>query len=396
MNKTRLDQMLRWDAVLAVLILAAALIFARLPEVSAEMGIAPWSAPEVVAKQLPDAVRPALAFTSDGGAHAVWQTDSSIFYASQSASGGAWSEPIRLVTGLGPVIKATSDGDLHVLFANHFMGNYDIFHIYRRNGVWSLPINVSRTSGYSGLPTLDVGPDGKLYAAWMDNTPNYWTTYFGVWDGEFWSSVPVPSSRGQAPAIDVAPDGTVYLAWQDRIINPETGKGVFDVLLTQMSNGNWNLPVNMSDNAQIESIGPDLTTTADGQVHLTWVDDNRYVRYAYGKAGLWSYPQTVALAPATARGPRIVSENGFILHLAWDEGNVVRAAVSPAGRTTWPDAQLVAQQIGNMREVTLAVIPNRGIGIGWVQLAGPNNAGVFESWRGPAVAPRLWLPVSFR
>jgi hypothetical protein len=299
---------------------------------------------------------------------------------------------------MGPVMKVTKAGKLHVLYTNQFMGNFEVYHIYWNGIEWSLPVNVSRTTGYSALPVLTIGEDDSLHAAWMDNTPGYWTTYYGAWDGVFWSSAPVPSARGQAPAIAAAPDGTLYLAWQDRLINRETGKGVYEILASQMLNNQvWSLPINISDNAGIESIGPDVTTSRDNRAHITWVDDNRYVEYSYGAGGAWSMPMTAALAPTLAQGPRILAEHGSLLHLAWDESTRVMATTAMAGTAKWPAAELVTTASASLREVALATMPSRGVGISWVQQEpDPQKVSVYQSWRGPAFLPRMWMPMSFR
>ena len=180
----------------------------------------PWSAPFAIATGLPDAARPALAYTPDGQAHAMWESRARSMPCAIRAPPGQGA--IRVAAGLSPSLALDSKGVLHAVFANQFLGNYDIFHVTLRDNRWSLPINVSRTYGVSVNPVLAAGPDGSLHAAWMDNAPGYWTIYVGSWHGGFWSSNAIPHARGQSPSIAVSPQGVIFVAWQDRLPSQNT------------------------------------------------------------------------------------------------------------------------------------------------------------------------------
>jgi len=379
-----------WSWVLAIVWLAAALVGTRSQAVLAGTTTQPWSTPTIVADQLSHAARPALAYTPDKVAHAVWESNGVVLYASQRA-GENWTQPQRLAAGMAPALAVDAQGELHVLFSNQFFGDFEIYHIRTDEGEWTLPKKVSRTLGYSAQPTLTVAPDGTLHAAWMDNAPGYWVIYYGTLTGEFWTSQPVPNARGQAPTIAAAPNGTIYVAWQDRVVT-DSEPGTYEILLSQLTGKQWSLPVNISDVPQIDSLGAHLATTADGLAHLTWVDQGRRIRYCYGAGNFWALPLTVWQTAGSVRGPRILTEQGSLLHIAWDEGQILRVTAAVAGSSVWSKGDLIPATSGSLKDVTLTLLPDGGVAVGWVQAAGPADYGVYESQQASAFIWHGWLP----
>jgi hypothetical protein len=378
----------------ATLALVAAALLARQGIARADPATSPWSSPAAIAVQLVHAARPSLAYTSDGTAHAMWESGGLVFYASRSP-GGTWTVPARVATGTAPMMVADSAGNLHAVLANEFMGNYDIFYVRRRNSIWSLPVNVSRTSGYSGQPVIAVAADQSLHAAWADTTPGYSTVYYGKWDGRFWISQPVPNARGQAPALASSPDGSLYLVWQDRASGVGGTSGRYDVFLSEYAGGRWSLPINASDSPDSESLGAHVSTTSDGFAHLVWVEQDRQVTYCYGRGTHWSEPQPVQVVSGVARGPSIITAGNNFLHIAWDEGVTIRATSAPASPPHWPSPSTVASAMANLKDVTLALTSQGRVAVGWVQAWNSGAIDLYESSQVDAAptAPRIWLPL---
>lgn len=384
----------RWSRLAAALLIVTLAAGARPQSGVADTQASPWSIPTAIVTRLTHAALPSLTYTGDGTAHLVWESNRMLYYASR-APGGAWRNPVALAAGMAPSVIADPDGNLHAVFANEFMGNYDIFYVRWRNGAWSLPVNISRTSGYSGSPVLALASDRTLHAAWLDNTPGYWTIYHGTLEGQFWASEPVPYARGQAPSIAASPSGTIFLAWQDRVPGDPALAGAFDIFLSELVENKWSLPVNVSDTPDVESFGASITTSWDGVVHLIWVDQGQQVRYCYGRGWYWSLPQIAWAAPAL-RGARIASEYGSIMHIAWDQGDSLWATQAPARSVTWPKPNLVAQPIGALSDLTLAVMPGGGVAMGWVQTLNPGDVSLYESRQRSRLTARSWLPLVTR
>jgi hypothetical protein len=380
-------------AIIALTALVVALVSPRAQSAAATPGVLPWSQPAPVATGLANAARPVLAFTSNGAAHVIWESEGELYYAARPRAGD-WSAAERVATGTAPALLADRDGTLHLVFTDYFMGNHEIFYAYRQGGIWSLPTAVSRTTGYSTEPALALTAGGALYAAWMDNTPGYWTIYLGAWDGSVWSSRPVPNARGQIPALTVGADGTISLAWQDRFPPDQPSTTKLDIFLTDFSEGRWSLPSNISDRPDVDSYGVSMATTPDRNVHLTWIEGSNQVRYCFGQGNGWSLPQTVATAATVARGAIILAERGGWLDIAWDEREIVRAAGGLVGAAAWPKAEIVAIPIASLKDVTLAANWDGDLALGWVQTTDPKDAGIYTVGRGAAFPWRRWLPVS--
>ncbi|MGC8780523.1 MAG: DUF5666 domain-containing protein [Anaerolineae bacterium] len=363
---------------------------------AAETSVMPWGAPTTVALNQPNAAHPVIVFTSDRTGHAVWDADGRLYYASRSP-GGTWSSPQFIAYGFAPHMVADSRNALHVAYVNLFMGNYEIYYIVRRGGSWSLPINMSYTTGYSAQPRLALTPDQRLHAVWMDNTPGYWTAYYATFDGTFWSNRPVPSGRGQSPAIAAASDGAIYLVWQDRVARDESSLGDFDIFLSELRNGIWSPPFDISDSRNVDSLGADVATTADGQAHIVWVDGEWAVLYSFGRQTAWTWPQVVSLAAGYAGNPRIVVEAGRYLHVAWEEegeGEVphaLRATAMAQGTATWPAGYMISGS-SLFKDLYLTTLPDGGVGLIWAEVNGYANTSIRASLREPMRSYRLWLP----
>lgn len=361
---------------------------------AATTAIAPWSTPSPVARGLTDATQPVLAYTNDGFTHALWESGGDLFYAYRP-QGLGWSRGQRIASGMEPTLAVDSHGQLHAIFANQFFGNYEIYHSALEAGGWTLPVNIARTSGVSMKPVLAIGSNGTLHAAWMDNSPGYWTIYAAAWSGNFWSNQPVPNGRGQSPAIAVTSEAKAFFAWQDRSPTPDNPTGTFDIFLSERQGGRWSLPINISDRDDRDAIGVSLATTADGLAQLVWVEDAQIVRYAFGEGVYWPHPQTVAKTAVMARGPHVTVEQGDILHIAWDEGEVLRTTFAPKAPATWPRPEVIMALQGTLKDVRLAVGKGPGIGVTliWVQTSQPGNTEIYESHRERLTRPRVWLPI---
>ncbi len=366
------------------------------PSTPRDAGAAPWRTPATVASTLDSAEHSTIAFTRDGAAHAIWETNNRLFAAHQSPT-GTWSAPEEVAYGFAPHMIAEDNGTLHVAFVNSFMGNFETYYVVRRNGKWSLPVNMSHTDGYSAHPKLAFGPDGVLHATWMDRTPGYWTTYHATWAEPFWSTRPIPSGRGEAPSIAVAQDGTVYVVWQDRTSPSGAELGAFEVFLAGLRDGTWTTPLNISDSRDLNTLGPDVTVTANGFAHIVWIEGDEHIRYSYGQAASWSTPTTIASAGGYANGVRIAVESDRFLHVAWDEEGYgeykVHATSAPERTQEWPEDYLLWESSEALRDVCLAPNPSGGVGLSWTQTSEIGRTTIFASRREPMQAHRMWMPL---
>lgn len=372
--------------------------YAAAPYTADNATTTPRATPEVVADGLSDAARPTLVEARDGTMHAVWASDGNVMWATRPPD-GTWSQGRRIASGSEPVLVSDSTGVLHVIFTKQFMGNYEIYHvIYQAGaGTWTLPVNVSHTSGVSQKPAAAAGPDGKLYATWMDDTPNYWTIYSAqfISDG-FWSCQPIPYGRGQSPAMTVAPDGTLLVAWQDTVPTVDNPTGFMNIFWSEQEEGGWSLPINISDRDDLNAEQVSITTTAEALVHLVWIEDGRAIRYVYGQHRSWPLPNTIASADVLARGPRIAAENGVLLHVAWDETTALRTTSAPGASLVWPEPETVATLEGTLNDVGLNVTRDNKVTMSWVEVPQSGAASIYASRCERQLPRRNWLPLLTR
>ncbi len=381
--------------MVTVLALIAVAIAARPVSSGADTQSTPWSAPTEIVSGLTRASLPSLVYTRDGAAHAMWESNGQLYYASQPPSGG-WSPPVAVAAGLAPSMIVDSKGQLHALFSNQFRGNYEIYYIHREGSTWSLPTNVSHTTGSSDRPVLAESSDGRLHAVWTDNTPGYPYIYHGVWNGTFWSSAPVPNGRGQGPSFAASPANMMFLAWQDRVPTAANPTGQYDIFVSELVEGAWSLPTNASDSPGADSLSASIATTQDGVVHVTWSDLNQRIQYCYGRDVYWSQPQLVWDASSTANAPHIIADSRGYLSIAWAQLETIWTTRALAMPAQWPKPTMVAASEGSLKDVTLALLPTNAVAVSWVRSLSPENTSVYVTWQATGLQPRAWFPMVSR
>lgn len=357
---------------------------------------APWSFPSAVVPDLAKASLPTLLFGPDGSGHVIYSADGAIYHTMQPA-GATWGTPHRIATGTSPSAAIDSKGQLHVAYVNEFMGNYDIYHVRLNGGKWTLPVNLSSTSGRSADPSIATDGAGAVHVAWMDTTSGQWSIHTGTWRGSFWTSYPVANARGQSPSLAILPDGELFLAWQDRQPTSEDSWGNYDIYISEREGSFWNLPVNVSENATYSpgsnAIGVSVIATRDGLAHLAWVNDEQQVRYNPGRKQYWPQPTDVGGPRQLARGLSMRLSQDGMLNLAWDEGARIQVVSAPPTSQVWPEAQTLYMDGGGLSDVSLA---NAGVGlaVAWVHTDAMGVMGIYESRHGIiSTTLKCWLPL---
>lgn len=353
--------------------------------------ISPWTGPDLVANGMAGASHPVLAYTPDGAAHMAWESNGYLFHAVRS-NGGDWSAARRTWMGVEPVLTVDKAGRLHLIFRGQFFEGLEIYHSSYLDGDWTLPVNVSRTTGRSERPALTTDNRGDLRAVWMDDTPGYWIIYTALWSDGFWRSQPVPNARGQFPALAAADDGKIFVAWQDRTPTPDNPGGNTNIFLSEQGPDGWSLPINISDQTGSDAMAVSLTTGADRLAYLVWVEGGRTLRWTFGGGFYWPRPQTITQAARTVHGPQIVFGAYRALYVAWDEGDMLRATHALGVPAAWRKPEVVAAPAGTVKDVWLVKNGN-GATLAWVQETETTGAGIYLAHRELNLSPRTWLPI---
>ncbi|MCX7707929.1 MAG: hypothetical protein N2204_07985 [Anaerolineae bacterium] len=358
---------------------------------SSNVTVSPWTGPDLVANGMTSASHPVLAHTPDGTAHMVWESNGYLFHGVRS-NGRNWSAARRIRMGQEPVLTVDQTGQLHLIFKGQFFEGLEIYHSKYVNGDWTLPVNVSRTTGRSERPALVTDSRGDLRAVWMDDTPGDWIIYTALWSDGFWRSQPIPNARGQFPALAAADSGKIFVAWQDRIPTLDNPGGYTSIFLCEQGVDGWSLPINISDQTDAEAVAVSLTAGADGLAYLVWVEGGRTVRWTFGGGFYWPRPQTIAQAARTVRGPQVTFGDYRTLHVAWDEGDMVRATYALGLPAAWRKPEVVTAPTGTVKDVWL-VKEGSGATLVWVQETEHSGAGIYLAHRELSLSPRTWLPI---
>lgn len=354
---------------------------------------APWSASQAIPVATAESDQPAAAMIGET-LHLIWSHHRMLYHAWRAED--AWSQPVQVAIGEQPTLAATAGGQLHCLFVNQFLRNYEIYHVSWGGRSWTLPVNVSLTYGASQQPVLAVADDGTLHAAWADTTPGYATIYYGMRGGTFWANRPVPSGRGSTPALAVAPDGAIYIAWADR----RGDTGVSDVFCCIYRDQIWYPPESVSDSAHANSSCPQLAIDARGVCHMIWgeeCNDAYHVFHAERRATGWTRPTDLSQAATDCRLLRLVNNPAGFIHAIWsDTWSLTHRVKAAAFDATWHASEPITSDDLEVVGLSPALSWSRRLNLVW---AGYDRAGsrrLFYAEREPFPRFNVFMPIIAR
>ena len=333
-----------------------------------------------------DSRSPALAVSDKAGVHAVWEERNRVYHRSSLADG--WLSIRSVAVGEQPSIATDASGLAHVVFVNEFGGNYEIYYCRWNGSTWSLPRNVSNTSGVSSSPSLAIAPDGTLHVVWSDNTPGYPVIYHAYWNGTYWLNEPIPHALGGAPAVCTSGDGKIHVVWQDR----DTPEAPYEVYYSRWDGLTWSLPENLSDTVSQPSIIPNLFA-GQSQVHVVWqekVDGKYAIYYTRGRVGFWSVPERVSQNEAEAYLPSVTVNVHQTVCTGWDEGSQALYRQRAAGNPDWSACAAVVSNTQGVTDLQLAVDGRGQLHAVWASRVGSDNWDVFYQ----KLSSELFLPVT--
>lgn len=337
---------------------------------------------------------PAIEIAPDRKVHVVWEEGLYIYH--RYWDGIEWSSPNQVATGERPALAYAPDGTLHLVFANEFGGKMNIYHVqWTESASWSLPSNVSGTSGVSSNPDIAIASGGIAHIVWTDTTPGHPEIYYGYWNGLTWSTWYVPNATGSQPSIAVNSADVVMVAWQDKY-DPEAP---YDIWFSQKGALNWSPPECINEDLAADSVSCDLVVGPDDRGHIVWQEEGNGLQHVYyceqNTALWWDIPTRLSAEGTNAQLPAIgVGALGDI-QVSWDEG--VRASYRrlPAASSEWTPIGTIGTHSGGISDVAISANGEREAHVVWSQNVGGGDWDIFYSRQILSLPHQVYLPVGY-
>lgn len=326
-----------------------------------------------------------------GNATAVWRqeittpTATRALMASTRASGGSWTTPVTVATGLSanvaPAIGVDAAGTVTALwgaFPSTFTATLP------RGGSWSAPVAFTGASGNGALTAaLAVAPSGAALAVWttLASTPS--AEYFvlaaarsalGVW------SAPTVLSSGPGLITDavagIADDGSGIAAWAQQlevVITPPstTGLRLHVRTATVSATGSPGTVQTVSSDPTDQNQDPSLAMTPAGDAILAYAHTelasgpDRVMSVERPAAGSWTTPTAESDLTKDANSPSAAADRDGRVGILWrDDTTTQQRAVATfreSASSTWSPRTLFSAPNDAAASPSLALGAGRGL-----------------------------------
>ena len=275
--------------------------------------------------------QPKLARTAGGTIYLVYAAPSGgfsqIFLARSTDGGIRWDRiPVTAarVDSKYAALAVDEGGAAHVAWTQYDRGTGRVYYARYASGRWTPPVRVSVGAEYAGIPSIAVGPGGRVHLVW-----------YGI--------------RSQAPAVRTR-HGSIY-----------------EILYSRTEGARWSVPVIISPGIP-DSINPTLAADAAGRLHSAWYQfdarayQTRYTQYD----GRWQQPVTVSTGGGDAAAVAMTVEPGGKVHLAWEQRSAAGVQILYAEKESrWSGQQPVSPAGQRACCPTVAVDAQRRVYVVW-------------------------------
>ena len=338
---------------------------------------------------------PAAGHDSFGNLYVFWQNDSGgnaeIYYKKSTDSGTTWLKSQRLTWTSGnstqPALAISSAGDLHVLWEDDSPGNYEIYYKKSTNGgaSWTASQRLTWNSGSSLAPAIDVDNSGNPYVVWFDSTPGNEEIYFkkSPDKGTTWSTnqrLTWNAGDSSHPAIDVNSSGHINIVWHDDT------SGNYEIYYKKSTNGGagWAMSGRLTWTVG-GSLVPDIAADTFGLTHVVWYEDTStfpeiyYTKSTDGGAS-WLKSQRLTWTSGNSRDPAIAADPFGYIHLVWTDltpGNwEIYYKKGTGGGAAWTAIQRLSWTPGDSYQPDIAVDGSGNLYLVWHDYT-PGNSEIY-------------------
>jgi len=348
----------------------------------------PWSVAAPLTPKMSGLASPSIAVTESGITHVLYEDGEDIWHLVEDR--GQWNAPVWVAGGHCPSVSAF-DEDLLMVFNNEFAGNVEVYFASWQGDVWSLPRNLSYTSGSSSQPRLAVGTDSTPHAVWTDDTPGYSTVYHGHQEETYWVNRPIDNGRGESPWLAVDSQGLAHVVWQDR----QAPDGLWQVYYTRGDGRYWSLPQNLSASDQQDATLPRVLLDFEDVVYVVWlesVDDVQRIYLTFKYENHWTEPETLVETSSHVDHIQVAFTAQGTLHLAWIEQGQVRHRYRSAGQVM-SQIEYLGAEGDSVVGMVLSLVPEQWEAhLVWV-LEHPQGRTLQHAKREPALPYKRFLPI---
>lgn len=357
-----------------------------------------WSAAANVSNSAGTSYVPAIAVDSSNNVHVVWFDDMlgnfDIFYSNSTDGGTTWSPAVDVSnTGDfsgGPRIAIDSNRSLHVVWLDATPGNYEIFYSKSTDGgtTWSAAVNLSNNSVDSQISKIAVDSGDNLHVVWGDNFPDNAEIVYSksVDGGATWSpavNISNTSSGSDSPSMAINSSGGIHVVWHDYI------GGNDETFYSGSSDGGttWSPVINVSNNYG-PSYNPAVAVDSGGNVHAVWNDQaSGFTQIVYSKStdggATWSAITDISKSSrGTSESPEIAVDSANNIYLVWQDDAPANGDIfcskSADGGATWSAPVNVSNNYGYSGYAAIDLDSSNNLHVVW-QDTTPENVDILYS-----------------
>lgn len=289
----------------------------------------------------------------------------------------------------GKCITVDLSGRVHVVWADERDRNAEIYHMVKKEGVWSSPERVTFDSERSARPVLAVDCYGLVHLVWNDSRDGNKEIYHKVWLGSWSSGERVSQTDGDSfgPSV-VADSNNIHLVYHEEI------SGHLEIMYRRYDAYNWSGAVPLTNIQSGDREVPSIDIADDRSLHVVWWDirgDTTGKIYYRKKEQQWLDEELVSGPDADAMRPSVAVDDSGYVHVAWIDKRSQYEQIYYArrGEGGWGEEVPVTSQNVTHYHPSLASSGEKIDMVYWANLPSMEKAGVFYrsltagGWSGP-------------
>lgn len=273
---------------------------------------------------------------------------------------GLDTSPVVAVRGVSPdatsdngqhKLARTGDGTLYLAFSAPVDGleQAQIYFSLDQGQTWKPDVVLAQEGVWSDLPTLAVGDDGRIDAAWVDYTgvgqvwhsskaDGEWSTFEKISPGETYAGFPAMVIRESMASV------LWYAAPPDE--TREHGSA-YEIFHTEKDAQGWTNPVLLSSDSE-DALNPALAQDDQGNLHGAWfqiVQQTYGAQHAFYDGTTWDVPLLVSPVADTATGVAIEVDASGVPHMVWEQssGDDIGIAYAKLDGDEWTEPLMLSE-----------------------------------------------------